>query len=537
MSSVLRASSLGLTPSDIEYNLNETFCSITDLLGNELAPDYILMIDEIKVEERPRLDALTGKVLGICREHGGRVALSIDSLKEIEHLVDAVDKKEVHVASECTVIAIGLLSPDKRLYAARPFVISGTCKHERSKEDTQLLQTVMQVCQQLAPKLGLGRLVCLTSDGEARRGASFSDLTLIKPIQPNSALFPLLSGLQLFNTLVGEDDLTGDKDYKHIFKRLRNLLKGSLGTFIDGVHITPAVLRLHLGDCGVAKTRIDSMLRPDDKQDVTLAAQLLRSVSSIPGPDSNAKPAYARSRRALNLLGILVDLVIKPYMDISLTLSEQLEHLSAAAHLALWLYVCLTKATRFLPIQLYGDIMIMIKNAYICFAKAKVKTPKAHFGSSYLLASRLSNATTCANILAEHPEWDRAPRRLKLRSIDSSAATITSGVDHISPGVWRGDVRVEHVHPLTTWRSGRKLLRKILPDAIATVVEDLLTTLSNSPSIDILSPFGELILSRLQDSTPAGIAPTNINYTVDSLNLLRVGVQCQDPVVSLLCCP
>ncbi|QRV97683.1 hypothetical protein RhiJN_25702 [Ceratobasidium sp. AG-Ba] len=552
LSSLLKASSLTPTKSEIEFNFNEAFHNISSLLGDGLAPDYILMIDEIKTEERPRLDALTGKLLGVCREHGDRVALSMDSFSELEQLVNAIDKKEVHIASECTVIAIGLLTQDKRLYAARPIVISGTCKRKKSKEHTQLIQTTIQVCQLLAPKVGLGRLICLTSDGEARRGASFSDLTLIKPIQPTSAIFPLLSGLQLFNTLVGIDDLTGDKDYKHVFKRLRNLLLGPLGTFVNGVHITSAVLRLHLRDCGVPKTRIDHMLCPDDKQDVTLAVRLLRSVSGMPPPDSDAKPAYARSRRALNLLGTLMDLIIKPYIDISLSLSEQLEHLSGAAHLTLWLHTCSTKATRFLPLQLYGDLMIMIKNAYICFAKAKVNDPKGHFwlillGTDRLesafgivrtmvgnntnadilqLASRLSNATTCANILAEHPQWDRAPRRLKLYSIDSSTAGIAPSIDHISPAVWKGNVNVEHVHPLTTWRKGRQSLSALVPETIAMTIESTLAKLSSQKSTDILSASGELVLARSQESRGLIMEAAEMDYTEEAVDegLLSVPV-------------
>jgi hypothetical protein len=41
---------------------------------------------------------------------------------------------------------------------------------------------------------------------------------------------------------VGDDDITADKDYKHIFKRLRNLLIRECGLIVHGVHIKLAVI-------------------------------------------------------------------------------------------------------------------------------------------------------------------------------------------------------------------------------------------------------------------------------------------------------
>ena len=63
-----------------------------------------------------------------------------------------------------------------------------------------------------------------------------------------------------------------------------------------------------------------------------------------------------------------------------MTLSEQLEHLSAAAHLCLALYH--KHGTKFLPSLLYTDIMIMIKNVWFCIAKMKVDDSA---GSFYLM--------------------------------------------------------------------------------------------------------------------------------------------------------
>jgi len=42
------------------------------------------------------------------------------------------------------------------------------------------------------------------------------------------------------NLEVGDDDVTADKNYKHIFKRLRNLLLRDKGIYVFRIHVKPA---------------------------------------------------------------------------------------------------------------------------------------------------------------------------------------------------------------------------------------------------------------------------------------------------------
>ena len=125
-----------------------------------------------------------------------------------------------------------------------------------------------------------------------------------------------------------------------------------------------------------------------------------------------------------------------PYVCIDLCLEEQLTHLSAAAHLAFQLYRNNSAGTRFMPVQSYLDIILMIKNAFFCVAKAKLNNPSSRFylislGTDRLetffglvrtaistdanvdtlqLGSRASGLTEVVTILAEHPEWDYGTR-------------------------------------------------------------------------------------------------------------------------------
>ena len=132
-----------------------------------------------------------------------------------------------------------------------------------------------------------------------------------------------------------------------------------------------------------------------------------------------------------------------PYVSVDLDLDQQLVHLSAAAHMAFYLYRVNSARSQFMPTQSYVDIMIMVKNVYYCVAKVKVDNPHGSFypillGTDRLetffglirtavgtdanvdllqLGSRASGLTEVAAILAEHPEWDIGTRRLALPQI------------------------------------------------------------------------------------------------------------------------
>lgn len=86
----------------------------------------------------------------------------------------------------------------------------------------------------------------IASDGDAKRGKAFALLTFKKRLLASSPIFSLLSDFELFNYLVGDGDLTCDKDYKHLFKRLRNLILRRRGIVIGDVILVPAIIQEHL---------------------------------------------------------------------------------------------------------------------------------------------------------------------------------------------------------------------------------------------------------------------------------------------------
>jgi hypothetical protein len=358
------------------------------------------------------------------------------------------------------------------------------------------------------------RLVSLASDGESRRGKALTKLTYIAPLAPTSPIYPHLSHLDLLDLFVGADDITADKDYKHVFKRLRNTLLREKGSIVHGVKLTHGLIRKHLRDTGLSDAHVERILNPTDKQDVVLAYTLLRDLWSLPPADPDTSShSYIEVRDALRLYGRFSYHLIFPYICTELSLSKQLEHLSTAMHLALSLYAYDDTKSGFIPNALFVDIGIMIKNVYFCVAKAKTDHPSEPFfivllGTDRLetlfgilrtmigndanldllqLALRVTATTEVSNILARHPEWDRRPRRLHLPNVSTDMDSIPRTADHVGPGAYACPERLcpSTVTLATPWKRGRLMAEDTYP-----WIKPILSNISATENSSILAPYG-----------------------------------------------
>ena len=116
--------------------------------------------------------------------------------------------------------AIGVLSSEPCEYAVRTIMFSGTCKRETSEEHARIVKTVLEACnRQKARNNAIYRTVCIASDGEAKRRDALVIQTMSSELSPDSPIYAHLRPLEFLNLLVGPDDITADKDFKHIIKR------------------------------------------------------------------------------------------------------------------------------------------------------------------------------------------------------------------------------------------------------------------------------------------------------------------------------
>jgi hypothetical protein len=91
------------TPSlmEISHNIEVSFNQSGGTDGKTLTnTGYVLMFDKLKVEQRPRWDDRTNKLVGICREHSHNLGLEFCTIHEVEALLDAITRREVHLATE-----------------------------------------------------------------------------------------------------------------------------------------------------------------------------------------------------------------------------------------------------------------------------------------------------------------------------------------------------------------------------------------------------------------------------------------------------
>ncbi|KAJ7939151.1 hypothetical protein B0H13DRAFT_2300898 [Mycena leptocephala] len=104
------------------------------------------------------------------------------------------------------------------------------------------------------------------------------------------------------------------------------------------------------------------VLNPKDPQDVPRAVKLLSLVTEMRHLDSSEfTPSEWKTHRALCLLGEMFDPLLEPFINPTLSLSDQITHLVKFAHLACAIF--LKHETDFVSNQLYGDVQCMVKNA------------------------------------------------------------------------------------------------------------------------------------------------------------------------------
>jgi hypothetical protein len=326
------------------------------------------------------------------------------------------------------------------------------------------------------------------------------------------------------NYFIGLDNITADKDYKHIFKWLCNIILHERGCVVYGVHLTHALIQKHLKDSGSSTdAHINHVLDPTNKQDIMLTYSLLKDLWSLPLADTSSSTlTYVKMCEALQTYGKMSCHLIFPYICIDLSLSEQLEHLSVAIHLILALYVLDDAWSQFIPMTLFVNISIMVKNAFFCIAKAKVDHPNDPFflvllGTDQLeslfrilhtmvgndanldilqLAIQITSTTEVLSILAKHLEWDRSSHWLCLPTV-SKNWNKHSSLNHIGPGAYTSPdrLRPSNLTLATPWKCGQLFL-----EGKHSWITPILQSISSTKNTSILAPYGRsLVMSSIMD--------------------------------------
>ena len=171
-------------------------------------------------------------------------------------------------------------------------------------------------------------------NGEAKCGNALVILTMSSQLSAGSPIYNQLSPLWLTNYLVGPDNLTANKDFKHVLKCQCNLLMCNKGVLILGFCITPTILQSQLKSHSVPSYQLHSLLNANNKQDVILAYSLLKENGH--SLRHQLIQAWCSLKEALNVYRIFMCHLVLPYVSVDLNLDQQLVHLSGAAHTSLF---------------------------------------------------------------------------------------------------------------------------------------------------------------------------------------------------------
>ncbi|KAJ7254251.1 hypothetical protein C8J57DRAFT_1076384, partial [Mycena rebaudengoi] len=435
---------------DIMENIEILFRNID--AGEHARVGHTLCIDEIAADGRLSYLPETDEIGGLCEYAISELeTFKMGSdLMSVKAMVKAIRANRVHVGKEFSVAAFARHAQTD--YGAKPVLLMPTCKKGSWKSSAKILQKLVQAWK-LSPfgEAMHGRLESISSDGDPTRRAALYLLCMHKKLGRDDPLYKFLSGLIGLNLYTRHGEAAS--------ARIGKLLRSKEGILVIGVVINKSLIAQWLEQLpgyDWSDASIHTLLNPKDPQDVPLAVKLVFLVAELRHLDSSEfTPSERKTHRALCLLGETFHALLEPFINPTLSLSEQIIHLVKLAHLTCALF--LQNEGGFIPNQLYGDIQCMVKNAIFKVAHTKVLNPllkvflcllgdnvlEVLFGRSRMigghspnmaideLRQRFASALRIDEIFRKYPHLERHAQRLKMaRSRD---------VDHLTPDDWKTD--------------------------------------------------------------------------------------------------
>ncbi|KAK6966859.1 hypothetical protein R3P38DRAFT_3337699 [Favolaschia claudopus] len=201
-----------------------------------------------------------------------------------------------------------------------------------------------------------------------------------------------------------------------------------------------------------SETSIHALLDPADGQNVSKAIKLLLCIVELGKLDlANYDPSEGAELEALSLLGEMFHALLEPFINVRLSLSEQIESLVRFSHLLCALYM--QNGTSFMSNQLYSDLQTMVKNAILTVPKVRLINGRLKVYIC-LLGDDVLEALfgRCRMIGGHYPI--RKPERLKLMRMRD--------LDHIRPSSFAGELSADSCDLQMCWSRAVSNADKIL---------------------------------------------------------------------------
>ncbi|KZV94278.1 hypothetical protein EXIGLDRAFT_824114, partial [Exidia glandulosa HHB12029] len=342
-------------------------------------PGHIAMFDGVALEPKACYCGRRDCVIGLSRETASRVDTSASEMENIDLIRIALHEKRVKFGTEATVLAIASYADDTH-YTPIPLVASPSDKSEKADTLAQWLGTTLECWK--AHDNGertRGPIWSLGSDGDSTY--RLAKHTLCSKGRLGGALRDKLSRLHGFNLRSSADgQTTWTCDPKHIIKRFATLLRNRQGIIVSDSNITPHDILFHLTSLGsLSPEQAVQLLDPADKQNVPKAVSLMQYLHEL-GPRAKAAgstagldPVQIRSRNALLAFSRILWYFVEPFINVHMSLSEQLESLAAFVHCANILQIRHGSAA--LTGALFADTGATVKNIFTVVARLQLLNP------------------------------------------------------------------------------------------------------------------------------------------------------------------
>ncbi|KAG1863503.1 hypothetical protein C8R48DRAFT_560697, partial [Suillus tomentosus] len=500
-----------------DEHINENICTIVLSPHNDSSPKrgVSLMIDEIALEEMAVHFSKYNKVGGLCWKHSHLVDPVLRMYESAINIAQKIHAGQVHLGKELTVIGASFFGED----GIYPLLAAPTCKAEDADDMEQLLARAINCWSAVGAGASVGPIWSFATDGDATRRAAGHKLFVKNMLNQESPLYGTLINMLGLNLFTGDGEVTLDFDYKHILKLdigICTLIRAPSGIVLNNGRVINSMMlaRYLVWLPAYDEAAVTKLLHPDDPQDVPRAVELILTVIELAKSqydivnDSFSVDIDTRvDLKSITLLSALIESFLTPFINTSLSLSEQIQYLSHYAHLAFAFFHAHRRS--FMSYQLYYDTQTAVKNAMFCCAKQQILDPNTPFylgdvgddpleilfgrtrmigghnsACSYAQAiDRLGAAKDIDGVFKRHPDLDPGHRRLKL--------TRHEGVDHINREIWKGNIISGRCDLPLAWRKGREASLLILSMSELDLVHYSFTELFDNPAIDMLHPFGQ----------------------------------------------
>ncbi|KAG2159477.1 uncharacterized protein EDB93DRAFT_1237586 [Suillus bovinus] len=354
--------------ANIQSGILSTCTDITSLHG------VSIMIDEMAIEE---------------------MAVHYSKYNKI---AQKIHDKEVHLGKEVTVIGAVCFRRGRAL----PHPSCTHMQHQRCNRHGGCSKVCLTALE------GNWPIWSLATDSDATCHAVGHRLFMKKPLSSESPLYGILINMPGLNMWTGDDDVTLDFDSKHIFKCICTLIRSPSGITLNNGRVINAMMLSHylVWLPAYDEASVMKFLHPDDPQDVPRAHDFLNN-SFSPNIDRCA------DLMSIALFSDVIESFLIPFININLSLTEQVQYLSQFAHLSFTLFHSHRRS--FMSYQLYYDMHTMVKNIMFSIVKQQV-------------IDCLGATKDIDGVFKHHPELDPGHCCLSL-------GTQVEDIDHINHGM------------------------------------------------------------------------------------------------------